>query len=151
MDSLIPTTARVSIQKAIDIIQNTSAYPLLHNFYKRSSRNELLFVGGATFLTLYNLISYLKSKRQKLNLPPRVAYGLPLLGHLPYLLYDGSRFLDWCVDKYGDVFDLSLPGGVITVTSGRSAEEALKASAEDLSLEHGVLQGKYQSKLTVDP
>ena len=143
MDSLLPTTARASIQKAIDIIQKTSAYPVLHEFYQRSSRNELLVLGGATFLTLYNLISYINSKRQKLHLPPRVAYGLPLVGHLPYLLYDSSRFLDWCADKYGEVFDLNLPGGVVTVTNGRSAEEALKASSDDLSLEKGVLEGKW--------
>ncbi|CDH58333.1 cytochrome p450 [Lichtheimia corymbifera JMRC:FSU:9682] len=151
MDSLLPTTARASIQKAIDLIQKTSAYPVLHQFYQRSSRNELLVIGGATFLTLYNLISYVNSKRQKLHLPPRVAYGLPLVGHLPYILYDGSRFLDWCVDKYGEVFDLSFPSGVVTVTSGRSAEEALKADSKDLSLEKGVLEDTLFMHYVFDP
>ena len=135
-------SATTSIGKAVNLFQNTEFYSKALDFYRRSSRNELLVIGGATFITFYNLVSYIKERRQKLNLPPRVGYAFPLLGHLPYILYDSNRFLDWCSEKYGDLYDLNMAGSVITVATGRLAEEAMKATSDELSLEEGILKGK---------
>ncbi|KAI9315675.1 cytochrome P450, partial [Dichotomocladium elegans] len=140
MESYLPVAAKTSIEKAVRLVQNTSIYPVLNAFYQRSTRNELIFVGAAAFLTLYNLSGYIKEKRRKLYSPPLAGYGWPLLGHIPYMLYDSSRFLDWCATKYGDVFDLKMGRSLVTVTTGASGEEVLKATHEDLSLEHGILR-----------
>ncbi|KAI8142586.1 cytochrome P450 [Fennellomyces sp. T-0311] len=139
MDRYLPPIT-TSILTAVDLFQKTDLYSKCLHFYRHSTRNELLVLGGATFLTVYNFISYIKARREKLNLPPRVGYAFPLLGHLPYLLYDSNRFLDWCSQKYGDLYDINIAGSITTVASGHSAEEALKAVHEDLSLEEGVLK-----------
>ncbi|KAI8885443.1 cytochrome P450 [Backusella circina FSU 941] len=127
------------IQHAVSLVRQLPISQHLELFYKRSSRNELIFLGGATLLTLYNFAAYIKASRQKLNLPPTVGYNLPIVGHSLYMLANPHKFIDWCNDKYGEVYDLNLFGKTVTVASGRSAEEVLKADADKLSLEHGIL------------
>ncbi|KAG2227966.1 hypothetical protein INT45_011990 [Circinella minor] len=144
-------SATTSIGKAVNLFQNTDFYSKALELYSRSSRNELLLMGGATFFTFYNLVDYIKSRREKLNLPPRVGYAFPLLGHLPYIFYDSNRFLDWCSEKYGDIYDLNLGGSITTIAAGRSAEEALKAPADELSLEEGILKDVLFMHYVIDP
>jgi cytochrome P450 len=127
------------IQHAVSLVRQLPISQSLEIFYNRSSRNELIVLGGATFLTLYNLATYIKASRQKLNLPPTVGYNLPIVGHSLYMLRNSNKFLDWCNEKYGEVYDLNLFGKTVTVTSGKSAEEVLKADSDKLSLEHGIL------------
>ncbi|KAI8068359.1 cytochrome P450 [Gongronella butleri] len=91
-------------------------------------------------LVVYQAVYYFRLKYQKLNLPPRVPYSLPLVGHSLYLAWDANRFIDWCTKKYGEVFDIDLFGGPVTIASGRAGEEVLKADPEYLSLEEGILK-----------
>ncbi|KAI8391452.1 cytochrome P450 [Radiomyces spectabilis] len=128
----------IHIQKAIEIVHQKTPKALLQ-FYQRSSRNELLLLGGTAFLTIYNLAKYINAKRQKLHLPPRVAYALPVFGHSLYMLYDSNRFLDWCTKTYGEVYDIKMLGKTITVAGGRSGEEVLKAEPDYLSIKEGIL------------
>ncbi|KAI7857060.1 cytochrome P450 [Circinella umbellata] len=144
-------SATTSIGKAVNLFQNTDFYSKALELYSRSSRNELLLIGGATFFTFYNLVDYIKTRREKLNLPPRVGYAFPLLGHLPYIFYDSDRFLDWCSEKYGDIYDLNLGGSITTIATGRSAEEALKAPTDELSLKEGVLEDVLFMHYVIDP
>ncbi|KAF1797439.1 cytochrome P450 [Mucor lusitanicus] len=98
-----------------------------------------MFVGAAAFLTLYNLKTYINAKRQKLNLPPYVPYGLPLIGHTLYLMASPFKFVDWCNKNYGEIYDINLLGKTVTVTSKKCAEETFKAETSDLSLNEGIV------------
>ena len=142
MDYLQAITQSAPIHNAIKLIQGLPLTHKLEDFYKRASRNELIFVGAATFLTLYNLKSYINAKRQKLNLPPYVPYGLPLLGHTLYLMMSPFKFIDWCNKNYGEIYDICLFGHRITVTSKKCAEETFKAESADLSLTEGIVNDK---------
>lgn len=135
-------TNNAPIHNAVKLIKQLPVTHKLTDMYRRSSKNELMFIGAATFLTLYNLSAYIKAKRQRLNLPPTIPFALPIVGHSLYLMYTPSRFLDWCNEKYGEVYNLNVLGKIITVASGKSAEEALVADQSDLSLDHGVVRGK---------
>lgn len=136
------TTRNAPIHNAVQLIKQLPVTNKLLNMYKRSSKNELMLIGAATFITLYNLSTYLKAKRQRLNLPPTVPYSLPLFGHTLYMVYMPSKFLDWCNEKYGEIYNLNLQGKTMTITNGRIGEEAMKADAGDLSLDHGIVRGK---------
>lgn len=129
------------IQNAVRLIKQLPVTNHLIDIYNRSSKNERYFIGAATFITLYNLSAYIKEKRQKLHLAPLVPFGLPLLGHDLYLTLFPGKFIDWCSTKYGEVYRIQHLGKVITVASGKSAEEAMKAEQSDLSLEHGIIRG----------
>ncbi|KAG2210477.1 hypothetical protein INT47_002419 [Mucor saturninus] len=133
-------TNNAPIHNAVKLIKQLPVTHKLTDMYRRSSKNELMFIGAATFLTLYNLSAYIKAKRQRLNLPPTIPFALPIVGHSLYLMYTPSRFLDWCNEKYGEVYNLNVLGKIITVASGKSAEEALIADQSDLSLDHGVVR-----------
>ncbi|GAN03790.1 cytochrome p450 superfamily protein [Mucor ambiguus] len=139
MDYLQTISQSTPIHNAIRIIQNLPLAHKLEEFYKRASRNELMFVGAAAFLTLYNLKAYINAKRQKLNLPPYVPYGLPLLGHTLYLMASPFKFVDWCNKNYGEIYDINLLGKTVTVTSKKCAEETFKAESSDLSLNEGIV------------
>lgn len=141
LDTLIGKNA--PIHKAVELIKKFPVTHKLTDMYNRSSRNELLLVGTATFITLYNLSSYIKEKRQKLNLPPAVPFGLPVFGHSLYLMFMPRKFLDWCNKNYGEVYNLTLQGSIVTVTSGRSGEEAFKAKNTVLSLDQGIVRGTF--------
>ncbi|KAG2200077.1 hypothetical protein INT47_007722 [Mucor saturninus] len=138
LDTLIRKNA--PIHKAVELIQKFPVTHKLTDMYNRSSRNELWLVGTATFVTLYNLSAYIKEKRQKLNLPPAVPFGLPLFGHTLYLMFMPQKFLDWCNKNYGEVYNLTLQGKVVTITSGKSAEEAFKTKNTVLSLDQGIVR-----------
>lgn len=84
----------------------------------------------------------MKVKNSKLNLPPTVAYNLPLFGHNLYMMVMPSKFLDWCNEKYGEIYNLNLQGRMITVASGKLGEETMKADADDLSIAQGIVRGK---------
>lgn len=143
MDYLNTLTKSAPIHNAIQLIQQS---PITHrwtDFYRRSTRNELAFLGAAAFLTVYNLASYIKAKRQRLNLPPTVPFSLPFVGHSLYVMTMPNKFIDWCNRNYGELYNLDLLGKEITVASGKCAEEALKADQLDLSLEEGVVKGNY--------
>ncbi|KAI8982138.1 cytochrome P450 [Mycotypha africana] len=139
MDFII-TKASPPIQQALQIIQQSPIVEQLERLYRRSSRNELIFIGTATFLTLYNLSSYIKTKCQKLNAPPTVPFSLPLIGHTLYTTFMPYKFLDWCDKRYGEIYNLHLLGQTVTVANGKCGEETLKAERDDLSLEHGVVR-----------
>jgi hypothetical protein len=141
MDFVNTLSQSAPIHNAIQLIAQLPITHQLTSVYQRSSRNELAFVGAATFLTLYNLSSYIKSKTQKLNLPPTVPFALPLIGHTLYTILMPNKFIDWCNNKYGELYTLELLGKTVTVANGKCAEEAMKAEATDLSLEHGILRG----------
>jgi hypothetical protein len=140
------------IQNAIQIVQKSS---LVHSFQKvinQSSRNELLFLGTASFITFYNLFSYIKTRKQKqYNLPPMVPFALPVFGHSLYLAAFSNKFIDYCNNKYGELYNLNLLGKTTTIASGKCAEEALKAEHDELSLEHGILEGMCQKIKTLFP
>lgn len=141
MDYLQTISQSAPIHNAIRLIQNLPLTHKLEEFYKRASRNELMFVGAAAFLTLYNLKTYINAKRQKLNLPPYVPYGLPLIGHTLYLMASPFKFVDWCNKNYGEIYDINLLGKTVTVTSKKCAEETFKAETSDLSLNEGIVNG----------
>lgn len=134
-------TNNAPIQNAVRLIQQLPVTQHLMNMYSRSSKNERYFIGAATFITLYNLSAYIKEKRQRLHLPPTVPFALPFLGHNLYLMVIPGKFIDWCNARYGEVYRLKLIGKYVTVASGKSAEEAMKAEQSDLSLEHGIVRG----------
>ncbi|KAI8051720.1 cytochrome P450 [Thamnidium elegans] len=139
------------IHNAVDLIQKLPITNRLTDMYKRSSKNELYFVGAATFITLYNLTSYIQEKRQKLNLPPTVPFGLPFLGHGLYLLFMPKTFLDWCNNRYGEVYNLKARGKIFTVTNGTCGEESLKADRDDLSLDHGLVRDTLYFHYVFEP
>lgn len=141
----------VPIHKAVQLVKQLPVTNRLSNMYQRSSRNEVIFLGAAAFITLYNLSAYVKAKREKLNLPPHVPFSLPLVGHTLYLMYMPSRFIDWCNEKYGEVYNLDILGKTVTVTNGISAQEALKAESSDLSLEHGLIKGNLSLQTPPSP
>jgi hypothetical protein len=146
MDFVDTLSKSVPIHNAIKLIKQLPITHHLTTFYQRSSRNELAFVGAATFLTLYNISSYIQSKRQKLNLPPTVPFALPLIGHQLYAMLMPNKFIDWCNNTYGEIYTLQLFGNPVTVVNGKCGEQALKAEASDLSLEHGILRGTNAEK-----
>ncbi|KAI7897760.1 cytochrome P450 [Cokeromyces recurvatus] len=140
MDYLSTLGNSPPIQSAIQTIQRCLPMTVSHkleDFYRRSSRNELIFIGAATFISLYNLAAYIKAKRQKLKLPPTIPYGLPFLGHTLYLTLMPNKFIDWCNKHYGEIYNISVLGRYITVTNGKCAEEFMKAEINDLSMEEG--------------
>ncbi|CEP15452.1 hypothetical protein [Parasitella parasitica] len=139
MDYLQKISQSTPIHNAVQLIHRLPVAHKLEDFYRRASRNELIFVGAATFLTIYNLKAYINSKRRKLNLPPAVPYGLPLLGHTLYLMISPFKFVDWCNKNYGEIYDISLLGKTVTVTSKKCAEETFKAESTDLSLTEGIV------------
>ncbi|KAI8061955.1 cytochrome P450 [Thamnidium elegans] len=140
MDYLNKLQSNTPIQNAIQLIKQLPVSHRLTDMYKRSTKNELMLVGAATFITLYNLSAYIKAQRQKLHLPPTVPFSLPLFGHTLYLMAMPNKFLDWCNQKYGEIYNLDVNGKTVTVTNGKSAEEAMKADQDDLSLEHGIVR-----------
>lgn len=140
MDYINSFSKSLPIHHAVQLIQPFS-YKLT-DMYKRSSRNELMFVGAATFFTLYNISYHFKTKQHKLNLPPSVPFALPFFGHGLYLMCMPSKFLDWCHGKYGEVYTVNMFGKTITIAGGKSAEEALSAETSEMSLDHGILRGK---------
>lgn len=142
MDYLNTLSKSAPIHQAVELIQQSQLAHRWMDFYKRSTRNELTFLGAAAFLTLYNLSSYIKAKRQKLHLPPTVPFSLPLLGHSLYLMAMPNKFIDWCNKHYGELYIINMLGKEVTVASGKCAEEALKADQADLSLEEGVVKGR---------
>ncbi|KAI9469974.1 MAG: cytochrome P450 [Benjaminiella poitrasii] len=131
MDYLKPSTS-------IQFLQPLTHH--LNELFRRSTKKELVFLGATTALTIYNLSAYITAKRQKLNLPPTVAFSLPFIGHNLYMMLMPNKFIDWCNNTYGEIYNLVIFGQTVTVASGKCAEEALKAKSEDLSLEHGVLR-----------
>lgn len=142
-------TTNGPIHSAVELVQKLPITNRLTDVYKRSSKNELCFIGAATFITLYNLSSYIKERRQRLNLAPTVPFGLPILGHTPYMMLMPTKFLDWCNKTYGEVYNLKVRGKLVTVTNGKCAEESLKAEREELSLSHGLVQGKVTFEIKV--
>lgn len=143
MEYLSTLSKSAPIHQAVALIQQSHLAHRWTDFYKRSTRSELTFLGAAAFLTLYNLSSYIKAKRQKLHLPPTVPYSLPLLGHSLYLMIMPAKFIDWCDKNYGELYNINMLGNEVTVASGKCAEEALKADQADLSLEEGVVKGEH--------
>ncbi|KAI8640968.1 cytochrome P450 [Parasitella parasitica] len=141
MDYLNTLTRAAPIQHAIQLILQAPVSHQWVDFYKRSTRNELAFLGAATLLTAYNLVSYIKTRRQRLNLPPTVPLSLPLVGHTLYMMTMSNKFIDWCNKNYGELYNLNFLGKQVTVASGKCAEEALKADQSDLSLEEGIVKG----------
>jgi hypothetical protein len=133
------------IHNAVQIVQKLPLVQYLENLNHRSTRNERIFVGVASFITVYNLMGYIKEKRQNLNLPPKVPFGLPLVGHLPYLLFMPNKFIDWCNAKYGEAYTINNFGKPTTIVNGSLAREALKADSSDLSMEEGTVKRKFHS------
>lgn len=130
-----------------DTAQLTRLIPYwLNDMYKRSTRNKLMLIGAATFLTLCHLPSYFKSRHQKLNLPPHVPFSLPFVGHSLYLIIMPFKFLDWCHGKYGEVYTINMFGKTVTIADGKSAEESMSSKTSEMSLDHGVLRGTYEKK-----
>ncbi|KAI8378869.1 cytochrome P450 [Choanephora cucurbitarum] len=140
MNYLNTITKLPPIQSALQVIGRLPAIQQLIKICSNSSRKELAVLGTASFLTLYNLIRYIRERREKLNLPPKVPFSLPLIGHTLYLSLASNRFLDLCADRYGEIFRIDYLGQTMTVVNGRCAEEAMKADSADLSLEFGVLR-----------
>lgn len=114
------------------------------NTTKHFTPKELVVLGGATILTVYNLIQFYRERKQLrgFNAPPHVAYSLPIFGHSLYLLYDNIRFTDWCIKTYGDIYDLDVFGKTMTVTSGVVAQQVFKVEEDQLSGIEGALKGK---------
>ncbi|KAF7721458.1 hypothetical protein EC973_004660 [Apophysomyces ossiformis] len=111
----------------------------IDHIFHRLSSGETWILGILIFWAVYNLIEYTGSNKQKLNLPPKAAYSLPLFGHTLYVVFNSSWFLDWCTKTYGEVFDLDLIGTTVTVAAGRCAEDVLKADPSDLSIVEGAI------------
>ncbi|KAI7889564.1 cytochrome P450 [Mucor mucedo] len=138
MEYLNTASKSISIHNAVQLtglIQHR-----LTDIYKRSTKNELMFIGAATFFALYHLPNCFKSRKKKLNLPPKVPFALPFFGHSLYLIVWPCKFLDWCHQKYGDIYTLNMLGKTITIAGGKSAEESMAAESSDMSLDHGVLR-----------
>lgn len=129
------------INNAIQLLQRSPVVHYLGDLNKRSTKSERIFIGVASFITFYNLVSYIKEKRQKLHAPPTVPFGIPFIGHMPYLMFMPNKFIDWCNKKYGEVYNIKNFGSIVTVVSGSSAREVLKADSSDLSMEEGTVKG----------
>ncbi|KAI7895834.1 cytochrome P450 [Mucor mucedo] len=134
------TTHNTHIHNAVDLVRKFPVTQKLTDMYKRSSKNELLFIGAATYIALYNFSAYIKEKRQKLNNPPAVPYGLPIFGHSLYLIFFPGKFMDWCNEKYGEMYNLNLRGKTVTVVGGKSGEESMKSDATELSLSDAIVR-----------
>lgn len=129
------------ISKSVELLNQHA--PQVVQLYSRATPTDLAVVGAASALTLYNISSMInKAKYSHLNMPRKVAYSLPLLGHTLYMAVNANKFLDWCVANYGDTFDLDILGKTVTVAGGKVAEQVMKEDGHILSLEHGVLTGK---------
>lgn len=130
------------ISKSVELLNEHA--PKAVQYYSKASCMDLVVVGAATAIALYNLRSMVSNANPRhLNLPPKVPYSLPLFGHTLYVVFNANKFLDWCVAKYGDTFDLDLLGKTVTVAGGSIAEQVMKADAHKLSLEKGILTGKW--------
>ncbi|KAI8343826.1 cytochrome P450 [Blakeslea trispora] len=140
MNYLDTITKLPPIQSALKVLSQLPVTDRLMKMYSNATQKELVFLGAAAFVTIHSLIGLIKQQREKLNLPPKVPFSLPFVGHTPYLLLASNRFLDFCIERYGEIFQIDHLGQTITVTSGRCAEEAMKANTDDLSVEHGILR-----------
>lgn len=127
------------ISKSVELLDQYA--PKALQYYNQASRLDIAVITAATTVVLYNLRSMINnSKYKNLNLPPKVSYSLPLFGHTLYMATFPNKFLDWCISKYGDTFDLELLGNTVTVAGGPIAEQVMKEDSSKLSLEHGVLR-----------
>ncbi|GAB5588579.1 hypothetical protein Unana1_03479 [Umbelopsis nana] len=128
----------ILISKSVELLNEHA--PKAVQYYSKASCMDLVVVGAAAAIALYNLRSMVSNANPRhLNLPPKVPYSLPLFGHTLYVVFNANKFLDWCVAKYGDTFDLDLLGKTVTVAGGSIAEQVMKADAHKLSLEKGIL------------
>ncbi|RCI04694.1 hypothetical protein CU098_006242 [Rhizopus stolonifer] len=140
MNNLTEFVKSTPIQAAIDLVQRAPAIQKLVDVYSHSSRNEVAVMSAISFFTLYRLIGFLKSATEKRNLPPKVPFSLPIVGHTLFVMLWPNQFLDWCNDKYGEIYRLDYLGKTVTVTNGKCAEQSLKADSSELSIEHGILR-----------
>ncbi|KAG2235319.1 hypothetical protein INT48_007950 [Thamnidium elegans] len=129
-----------TIHKAVQLIRQLTVSHQLTDIYQSSSQKQLCLWGITMFFALHSTISYIKQKRQKLNLPPIVPFGLPLIGHSLYLALMPHRYLDWCNKNYGELYDLNIRGKRVTIANGKMGEEVLKADTSELSLDDGLLK-----------
>ncbi|KAI9028849.1 cytochrome P450 [Phycomyces nitens] len=136
------------IESLLGVLNNIS--PRAVSMLQSATRTELILYGGTAFYTVYNLVQYIKNKPEKYNKPPRVPFSLPLFGHSLYLFWDSHRFIDWCIAKYGEVYELSIMGKIVTVASGNSGQEALKAESSFLSLEEGIIKDILYLQYAID-
>ncbi|KAF7723855.1 hypothetical protein EC973_001581 [Apophysomyces ossiformis] len=130
------------------------AVNLASKVYQWKSSRNLLSLAIPVAYSLYIVISCSKSRQQHKKSPPKVAFSLPLFGHNLYMLFFSSRFLDWCTETYGELFDLNLMGKTVTIASGQCALEVLKADHRVLSTVEGTIIGKlpfapYPNALTI--
>lgn len=143
MDYIKTLSHSTPINDAIQLIQQLPITHTLTHYYSRSLRNERIFVGAATFLTIYNLVSYIKEKTKRLHEPPMVPFGLPFVGHTLYLFLFPKQFIDWCNHRYGELYNIIFFGKTVTVSSGLIAQEVLKADMKDLSLDEATGTGTF--------
>ncbi|KAG2210040.1 hypothetical protein INT47_003476 [Mucor saturninus] len=129
-----------SISKTVQIVKQILTNSRLANICKNSQKSDLVLIGAAMFITFYSLSDYFRVKTSRLNLPPTVAYSLPFFGHNLYLMFMPSKFLDWCNNEYGEIYNLILQGKMMTITSGKLGEETLKADSEYLSIDQGIVR-----------
>ncbi|GAA5801963.1 hypothetical protein HPULCUR_007423 [Helicostylum pulchrum] len=134
----LPIDKYVPIHKAVQLIRQLTMPHQLTEMYQGSSRKQLCLWGITMFFALRSTINYIKQKRQKLNRPPMVPFGLPLIGHSLYLALMPHKYLDWCNKTYGELYDLNIRGNRITIANGKMGEEVLKADSKDLSLDAGL-------------
>jgi hypothetical protein len=129
------------IHSAVRLVRELPLIRYLEDLTARSSRHERIFAGVMAFLAVYNLVGYIKEKRQTLNVPPTVPFGLPFVGHFLYLLFIPNKFIDWCNAKYGEAYTINNFGDPTIIVNGNLAREALKADASYLSVDEGTLKG----------
>jgi hypothetical protein len=124
----------MDVQRLYDI--STKQLALMND---RLSKNEKTLLAGLAVLSLYNFVSSVKSRFNRLNEPPTIPYSLPIVGHTLYMAFGHNRFIDWCYKNYGEIYNLNLFGEKVTITSGKSGEETLKSSRDDISIHQGVM------------
>ncbi|KAI8886594.1 cytochrome P450 [Backusella circina FSU 941] len=53
------------------------------------------------------------------------------------MMFAHNRFIDWCNQKFGETYRISMFGETIYVASGKAGEESMKANREDFSINEG--------------
>ncbi|KAL0094681.1 cytochrome P450 [Phycomyces blakesleeanus] len=94
-------------------------------------------------IVLYKLFSSAPDPRKTTTIDPKlipelVAYPLPIIGHVPALSKGRNNFLKECVDRYGPVFQLRIPGQNPYVVTGDIIPDIMKSSTKIVSFLEGI-------------
>ncbi|RUS26347.1 cytochrome P450 [Jimgerdemannia flammicorona] len=100
-----------------------------------SQSQQLILSSVLALGTCYVLMSFMRRLRAAKSNIPLVPYSIPFVGHFIELISHPFEFLSKCREKYGDAFDVYMMGTTLTMVTGQTGYEILKAPEAAMSHE----------------